>query len=184
MGVEFDPPIGSVPSPSCLEPSAQIAPLTDFEVGVIDLFVGATRLVGLPKSVGEIYGLLYISPNPVCLDDLVARLQISKGSASQGLRFLRNLGAVKQIYVPGERRDHYVAQAELKKLVGGLLNEEIKPHVDAGSDRLNALEAMLKVEDAGDQEFYAERVKRLRNWQSRASKLIRVMKTFLGESPL
>ena len=53
---------------------------------IVDLFVDGVRVIGLPKSIGEIYGLLFVSRDPLSLDDLVARLGISKGSASQGLR--------------------------------------------------------------------------------------------------
>ena len=47
---------------------------------VIALFVNGVRVLGLPKSVGEIYGLLFISPEPLALDVIVSRLEISKGS--------------------------------------------------------------------------------------------------------
>nr|MCU0750087.1 hypothetical protein [Akkermansiaceae bacterium] len=63
---------------------------------VVDVFVDGVRVLGLPRSIGEIYGLLFISPSPLSLDDLVHRLQISKGSASQGLRMLKSLGAVRE----------------------------------------------------------------------------------------
>ena len=48
-------------------------------------FADAVKVLGLPKSVGEIYGSLFISREPVSLDDLVERLGMSKGSGSQGL---------------------------------------------------------------------------------------------------
>jgi len=62
------------------------------EQQVVDLFVDGVRVLGLPGSVGEIYGLLFISREPLSLDDLVRRLKISKGSASQGLRALKAAG--------------------------------------------------------------------------------------------
>ena len=53
------------------------------------------QVFGVPKSVGQIYGLLYASPEPLSFSDIVERLEISKGSASQGLQLLRSLGAIK-----------------------------------------------------------------------------------------
>jgi hypothetical protein len=52
------------------------------------------QVFGVPKSVGQIYGLLYASPEPLSFSDIVERLEISKGSASQGLQLLRSLGAI------------------------------------------------------------------------------------------
>lgn len=78
--------------------------LSEFESLVIEFFRDGVRLLGLPKSIGEIYGLLYVSQDALSLDDLVTRLGISKGSVSQGLKSLRELGAVKEsIAVEGRR---------------------------------------------------------------------------------
>ena len=54
------------------------------------------QIFGVPKSVGQIYGVLYASPSPLSFSDIVDRLEISKGSASQGLALLRSLGAINE----------------------------------------------------------------------------------------
>src|SRR5437870_4857638 len=92
--------------------------LSALEADIIALFVQISRVLNQPRSLAEIYGLLFISSQPLAMDDLMARLGISKGSASQGLRFLRDNGAVKMVYVDGDRRVHYEAVAELKNLAG------------------------------------------------------------------
>ena len=56
------------------------------ELEIISIFVRLADLLNLPKTVGEIYGLLFISETPMCLDDLMNKLKISKGSTSQGLK--------------------------------------------------------------------------------------------------
>ncbi|MEM6279416.1 MAG: hypothetical protein AAF733_08065, partial [Verrucomicrobiota bacterium] len=61
------------------------------EEEIIDYFVSFVQMLGLPKSVGQIYGTLFASPEPLVMDDIVERLGISKGSASQGLSLLRSL---------------------------------------------------------------------------------------------
>ncbi|MFN6016277.1 MAG: GbsR/MarR family transcriptional regulator, partial [Verrucomicrobiota bacterium] len=70
--------------------------IDSIEREVLAVFVDGVRVLGLPPSIGEIYGLLFISQAPLSLDDLVKRLKISKGSASQGLRTLKSLGAVRE----------------------------------------------------------------------------------------
>ncbi|HWW00903.1 MAG TPA: hypothetical protein VNZ64_14500 [Candidatus Acidoferrum sp.] len=74
--------------------------LSALETEVIDLFVQISRLLGQARSLGETYGLLFISAAPLTMDDLIARLGLSKGSASQGLKFLRTNGAISAVYVP------------------------------------------------------------------------------------
>ena len=159
----------------------EAAGLSALEVEIIDMFVGGVRLLGLPKSIGEIYGLLFASEQPLSLDALVSRLQISKGSVSQGLKFLRNLGAVKIVYLPGDRRDHYRAEAQLKKLVGGLIKEEVRPHLQSGRERLDKLNKLIVSNGDGENgAFMKERLERLENWYKRASGLFPLLQKFMG----
>ena len=83
------------------EESAPSARLSALEIEAIDMFINFLRIVGLQKSIGEIYGLLFVSAKPLSMEDIMNRLDISLGAASQGLKLLRGLGAVKAVYSPG-----------------------------------------------------------------------------------
>lgn len=157
--------------------SGEGAALSPVEVDVIGLFVNAVKLLGMPKSVGEIYGLLFISPVPLPLDALVERLKISKGSASQGLKVLRAVGAVKQVYVGGDRRDHYAAETELKKLAAGFIREEIKPRLESGGERLQRLQSMMQA--GGQDDFYQTRLAKLSQWHARSQEVMPLLTTML-----
>src|SRR5580692_10760604 len=95
------------------------------EVEVIHLFVQFSHAFGQPRSVAEIYGLLFASPKPLPMDVFIERLNLSKGSASQGLKYLQDLGAVRTVYVAADRRTHYEATTELRKLAGNFLRRQI-----------------------------------------------------------
>lgn len=114
-------------------------------VEVIDLFVQFSRALGQPRSVAEIYGLLFISHHPLAMDELIERLDLSKGSASQGLKYLQELGAVRTVYVAGERRTHYQAVAELRHLAGSFLRQQILTHFEDSEARL----ARIPADDCG-----------------------------------
>ena len=58
------------------------------------IIVQIAQRLGYPRSLGEIYGLLYVSENPLSMDQITAELDMSLGSASQGLKTLRSLKAV------------------------------------------------------------------------------------------
>ncbi|HAO96210.1 MAG TPA: transcriptional regulator [Verrucomicrobiales bacterium] len=156
--------------------------LVEIERQVVSLFADGVRVAGLPRSVGEIYGLLFVSAEPLAMDDLVVRLNISKGSVSQGLKFLRTLGAIKEVEGPDVRRTYYEADIELKKLVGGFIREQMRPHMESGKDRLKALEAAVaKEEDGAKQAFYDERVKKLERWLKQAKLVLPLIQRVLGE---
>lgn len=149
---------------------------------MVTLFADGVKVAGLPRSLGEIYGLLFITGNPLALDDLVERLGISKGSASQGLKFLRTLGAIQEVDGPDARRTFYQADIKLKKLVGGFIREQLRPHLDSGKDRLASLQAEVHLEeDSVRRAFYDERVKKLERWLKQAKLVLPLIQRVLGE---
>lgn len=153
--------------------------LDEIETGVIDLFSSMASMLGLPPSIGAIYGLLFISAEPLCLDDLVARLGISKGSASQGLSMLRRLGALRAAS-PAGRREYFAADLMLKKLVGGFLRSEVIPQLDHGAGTIAALrKSALELHEADRRAFLGERLAKLENWQHRGRQVLGLLHRFL-----
>lgn len=152
------------------------------ESQVIQFFVDGVKVLGLPRSIGEIYGLLFISPDPLALDDLVERLGISKGSASQGLRALKTLGAVREMEVEGSRRSYYAASIELKRLVGGFIREQVRPHLESGQSKVGTLLETAAAEmDPARREFYDARVRQLEYWIGRGRFVLPLLQKVLGE---
>ena len=148
---------------------------------MIDVFVRAAGLIGLPRSIGEIYGLLFCTPAALSFDELVERLQISKGSVSQGLKVLRQLGAVKLHYVPGSRRDHYQPELSMKRLVRGFIKDQFEPHLLSGSERLDNIDALIEAEyDEASRAHALNRLRTLRSWQQRTRKLMPIAMAVLG----
>jgi len=155
------------------------APLTRAQEEVIAYFCDGVRVLGLPKSIGEIYGLLFISRDPLSLDDLVSKLDMSKGSASQGLKFLRNLGAVHRNEV--ERRSYYSPELNLKSLVGGFIKEEIRPHLQSGEDKLKKIHAVMEKEQDGLSDgFYQERFEKIERWTKQAKFVLPLLQRVLN----
>jgi DNA-binding transcriptional regulator GbsR (MarR family) len=154
--------------------------VTEMEAEVIGLFVQLSRVLGQPRSFAEIYGLLFISGRPLAMDDLIERLQLSKGSASQGLKFLRNAGAIRMVYVPGDRRVHYEAIAELRNLVARFLRDYVVPQLDASEARLQRIAGMVKQMPAGGRERLAPRITMLQSWEKRTRKFLPLVVKLLG----
>lgn len=154
--------------------------LTPLEIEVIALFVQLSRVLGQPRSIAEIYALLFISPRPLAMDDLFERLQMSKASASQGLKFLRNLGAVRTVYIAGDRRVHYEAVAELRNLTTRFLREQVVPHLESGQTRLKRVAGMVKDLPEPDREHVASRVTMLRSWEKNGRRFLPMLVKIMG----
>lgn len=88
------------------------------------------RFWGFPKALGAIYGALYLSPEPLSLDDLVAQVGVTKGAVSTNVRYLARLGMVHKVVRLGERKDFYRAETDFWKIIRGLLKEREKGEFD------------------------------------------------------
>jgi len=106
------------------------------------------------------------------MEILIRRLGISVGSASQGLKFLKNIGAVSVTLHPGDRREFFSAQTELRKLVVGLIKERIQPHLDNGEARIELMLQSSRKLPAGDRALLLQRIEILKNWRWKAAKAL------------
>ena len=157
--------------------------LDEWEIAVIDLFLNAANSFGLPKSYGQIYGLLFCRDQSLSMDEVMKLLEISKGSASQGLRSLRQLGAISSVFEPGDRKERFVAEIRLRKLVGGFLREQADPHLEKGVARLQQIESLLgKVDGQDSHNRGIRRHEILSGWHRQMSRLLPWVKMIVGKS--
>ena len=152
--------------------SKATSPLSEFEIESIDLFIHSVQILGLPRSIGEIYGYLFAQTTPQPMEMIIRRLNISIGSASQGLKFLKNIGAVRVTLQPGDRREHFSAQTELRKLVTGFIKERIQPHLDSGGDRIEQMLQSARKLPMRDRTALTQRVEILKSWRSKTTKVL------------
>lgn len=147
---------------------------------VIEHFAEISRALGQPRSLAEIYGLLFISSRPLAMDELRIRLQISKGSASQGLKFLRDIGAVRPVAVEDDRRVHYEAVAELRRLAGRFLRDQLAPRLAGSQRRLERLTDSVSELDGEQRDHAASRVTMLRSWHQNTRRVLPLVIKLLG----
>lgn len=152
-----------------------------FERECVTFFAELMDALGVPRSYGQIYGLLFASPRPLSFTDIVERLDISRGSASQGLQALRALGAVQKVGTDTDRRELFEPELRLRQLIGGLLREKVDPIISGGAARMKTLRAHAEAAptEAG-REFSLERLRKLDNWRRQTGLLLPLLKTILG----
>jgi DNA-binding transcriptional regulator GbsR (MarR family) len=153
--------------------------LSDLEIEAIDLFISFMKLIGLPKSVGEIYGLLFVAGSPLNAEQITERLQISTGAASQGLKLLRSFGAVRSVYVPGDRRDHFSADLDLSTFASAFIKEELNPRLENAAERIKRMEQLAQHLEGEERAAAFKRIERLRHWMERGRKMMPWLLKFL-----
>lgn len=150
-----------------------------FEESLVGFFVEAADLLGVPKSVAILYGTVFASPAPLSFAEIEIRIYLSKGSISQGLRILREMGAIKEVSTPADRAELFAPDMELRKLIDRWIAERLQRQLASGQDRLKALTRILPGGRSADAKVLLQRLKHLQNWHDRARSALPLIRGFL-----
>ncbi len=152
------------PAPAEPERAAAANQLPEARWEIIRFCVQLVKSLGVPGSVGEIFGYVFTSARPVTFEEIVSSLGISNGSASHGLRKLNRIGALNKIYVARDRRDHFIAESSLRRLFLGYLLENFSHHLSSQRERLAAMRSRYAEETDVRCGHLPERLDTLLNW--------------------
>lgn len=99
---------------------------------------------GINRTMAEIHALLFVSARPLCTDEVMAQLHISRGNASMNLRALVDWGLVQRVHKLGDRKEYFQADTDVWHMFETILRErrrrEVEP-VIATIDRCRELVA-------------------------------------------
>lgn len=151
------------------------------QTGIVAIFEELADLFGNPRSYGQIYGILFASPEPLTIEQIRSRLQISHGAVSQGLRQLESLGTVSRHRSDDSRQASFSANLEMKVLIAGFLKNRVAPRIKSTETKVTELQRSLDHEPAdAATECVRTRLARLARWHHNAKPIIPLAKKFLG----
>jgi DNA-binding transcriptional regulator GbsR (MarR family) len=124
------------------------------EVIVSDIVGRLIEFWGFKRNLGRIWAVLYLSPDALSAEDLRHLLKLSSGAVSMSLSELLRWGIVRRVWVQGERRDFFVAEVQLWKMISRVFSEREKVEIDAA---IEAFEEALVALDRQKQQTPGER---------------------------
>ncbi|MBC03589.1 MAG: transcriptional regulator [Phycisphaerae bacterium] len=137
---------------------------------------------GVPRSMAEIHALLFIEGRPLCADEIMDRLQVSRGNVSTTLRQLADWGIVTRVRLRGDRKDHFQAEQDvwtlLSLIVRARKRRELEPLLAALDDASSI--AREDVASAADPRAAKEHLARLESMQDALKRLDRLSDRFIG----
>ena len=151
------------------------------EDSILNLCVKLCAILGLPKSIGLIYGAVFVSARPIEAGDICKKLKISRGSVSQGLKFLRELGAIRVEGDNGNRAEHFVVEDHLRKAVETFVTKKIAPAFEELGEEVIRLE---KDPNLNLPQELREKLETIRRWHSHGQLLLPLVTGFLRTMPL
>ena len=136
----------------------------DFTEGLSQI----SRFWGFPKGMGAIFAVLYISPIPLSLDEIVQQTGLTKGAISTEVRTLARMGLVHRSSKLADRKDYYEAESDFYKSIRSILKERQNSEFDSAirsvQETLKELESGSVSGDEAEVQFVRERIKALQEF--------------------
>src|SRR5262245_28837929 len=104
--------------------------LQDVEDRFVDLWDTMSSLWGISPTMARIHGLLYITGQALSMDDIMARLAISRGNVSMNLSKLVEWGLVRRVHKRGDRRDYYESLADVWEMFTLVAQQRKRREID------------------------------------------------------
>ena len=104
---------------------------------------------GINRTMAEIHALLYITAQPLCTDDVMERLNISRGNASMSLRALCDWGIVRRLHKRGERREYFESLGDVWEMFSLIAAERKRREMDPVLETIRQCQQMLNESTLG-----------------------------------
>ena len=131
---------------------------------------------GINRTVGQIYALLYVSPDPLNADQICEALGFSRSNVSMGLKELDAWNLIRMRHLPNDRRDHFTTPSDVWEIFRALIEERRKREVEPTLSMLR--DALLDKPESGDDKYAHQRmqemhdlIEMLTDWQSEMRKM-------------
>src|SRR4029079_3566027 len=95
-----------------------------------ELWNNMASLWGISPTMARIHGLLYISGAALSMDDIMARLAISRGNVSMNLSKLVEWGLVRRVHKRGDRKEYYESLADVWEMFTLVANQRKRREID------------------------------------------------------
>jgi DNA-binding transcriptional regulator GbsR (MarR family) len=85
---------------------------------------------GISRTMAEIHALLFVSGEPLCTDDVMEQLHVSRGNASMNLRALVDWGLVRREHKLGDRKEYFRADTDVWHMFETIMRERRRREVE------------------------------------------------------
>lgn len=106
------------------------AALNDIQNSLVRSWGEMSGYWGINRTMAEIHALMFISTEPLCTDDVMEKLQISRGNASMNLRGLVDWGLIRRFHRLGDRKEYFQADTDVWHMFETIMRERRRREVE------------------------------------------------------
>jgi len=130
---------------------------------------------GINRTMAQIHALLLISDEPLTQDNIMEELNISRGNTNMNIRELINWALVDRVILPGERKEFFIAEKDIWKVVKLIVKERKKRELDPMLKLLDQLEAVEGDKRDKNIRTFVDTVKGIKRLGKQADKTLDMM---------
>ncbi len=132
----------------------------------------------------EVHALLYVTGEALCTDDVMERLQISRGNASMSLRALVDWNIISRVTRRGDRKEYFEAEQDVWALFRAIVRERLNREVDPLLANLHEIRDMTTRHGgaAGKHSESPEEVRRVAEHNQRLDEMVEFFEMLAGLS--
>jgi HTH-type transcriptional regulator, glycine betaine synthesis regulator len=137
---------------------------------------------GINRTMAEIHALLFVSDHALCTDDVMARLEISRGNASMNLRSLVDWGLIDRVHERGDRKEYFTCRTNAWEMFETIIRlrrrREVEPIVETIARCRNMVSEggpEAKAEDVAERRVYVKRLEEMHDFLEVVGAVVDVM---------
>jgi HTH-type transcriptional regulator, glycine betaine synthesis regulator len=125
--------------------------LEKVEDDFVELWNNMAGLWGISPTMARIHGLLYISGAALSMDDIMARLAISRGNVSMNLSKLVEWALVRRVHKRGNRKEYFESLSDVWEMFTLVASQRKRREIDPILNTLRRCREELSPEVLGPQ---------------------------------
>lgn len=102
---------------------------------------------GINRTVAQIHGLLYLSPEPLNAEEISETLSVARSTVSVGLHELESWGIIRVVHVLGDRTDRFEIKGDVYEMFRFIVDYRKRREVDPTLQMLR--ETVTELEESG-----------------------------------
>jgi DNA-binding transcriptional regulator GbsR (MarR family) len=119
---------------------------------------------GINKTMAQIHALLMAWPDPLCTEDMMEILQISRGNTNMNVRSLMDWGLVTKEMISGDRKDYYAAKKDIWVIARQIAKERRKRELEPVLSSLKDIRQSLKSDPSPENIKFSKQLEDIENF--------------------
>jgi DNA-binding transcriptional regulator GbsR (MarR family) len=127
---------------------------------------------GINKTMAQVHALLLVTTDPITSDDIMAELKISRGNVNMNVRELINWGLVERLTAPGERKELFLAEKEMWKVIKLIVKERKKRELEPMLELMHQLQEVQADKNSAEYKTYKKTIDGIIRYGKQADKTL------------